>query len=76
MPLYYAGLSPGAKVSVAHIVPGWANAAGGLVSVNREHTVGAEGAGLYDIVLEIKLRPSSYAVLVISTEVAGAANGA
>jgi hypothetical protein len=51
---------------VTHIVPGWAQAAGGLVSVGREHVVGQEGAGVYSIVLDVVLKPSSYAVLVIT----------
>ena len=61
-----AGLKPGDKVSLAHIAPGWAQAAGGLVSVGREHVVGQEGAGLYSVVLGVTLKPSSYAVLVIT----------
>jgi len=36
------------------------------VSVGREHVVGQEGAGLYSVVLGVTLKPSSYAVLVIT----------
>ena len=61
-----AGLKPGDKVSVAHIVPGWQQAGAGLVSVSRQHVVGQEGAGVYSIVLGLTLRPSSYAVLLIT----------
>ena len=61
-----AGLKPGDKVSVMHIVPGWQQAGAGLVSVGRQHVVGQEGAGVYSIVLGVTLKPSSYAVLLIT----------
>ena len=67
MPLYYAGLKPGDKVDVTHIVPGWPQAASGLVSVTGEHVVGQDGAGIYDIVLDVTLKASGYAVLLITT---------
>jgi len=51
---------------VTHIVPGWQQAGDGLVSVRQEHVVGEEGAGVYSIVLDVTLKPSSYAVLLIT----------
>lgn len=52
-------------MSVTHLVPGWQQAGAGLVSVSRQHVVGQD-TGLYSIVLDVTLKPSSYAVLLIT----------
>lgn len=36
------------------------------MSVTGEHVVGQDGAGIYDIVLDVTLKVSSYAVVLIT----------
>ena len=65
-PLYYAGFRPGDEVGVTALAPGW-NASCGLTRpVKNRHVVGSEGRPLYDVIIDVELRPSSYAVLLIS----------
>ena len=65
-PLYYAGLAPGHKVRLEVLNPGWKGAHGGLANVVKPtHTVG-EGSSLYDIAIPVSLKPSSYAIFLVS----------
>ena len=66
VPLYYAGLAPGATVTVAAVDLG--NGRGlGVPAAPQQHVLGADkGAGPTDIVLEVSLPPRSYAAYLVS----------
>ena len=64
--LYYAGIAPGAAVTVTVLTPGWQQACGLTNTVQGKHLVGQEGAGPYDITIPVDLKPSSYVVFLIS----------
>lgn len=58
--LYYAGLAPGAQVTVSQVSPSRAPSAPVV------HTVGSDGGGVFDIVIHLALAPASYALFLVA----------
>ena len=63
VPVYYAGLQPGAQVTIYRVLPG--NAPPTLL---RTATVGTDGGGLFDVLVDPgDLPPRSYALFTITS---------
>lgn len=61
--LYYAGLAPGASVSIHRVFPGSAPPV-----LLRTATVGSDGGGLFDVLIDAgALAPQSYALFTITS---------
>ena len=72
--LYYAGFAPGDRVTVTDVtpVPGFRGDAATPLRAPTTHVVGADGGGVFDVLVAVNMPAMSHAHLVVTVAAAAA----